>query len=51
MGFEGFSITSENGKLTWYKTMVEGIKVRMENYTLKDNFHVFPLGGIHTIVL
>lgn len=51
IGFDGFSVTNGNGKLTWCKRMVEGLKLRLENYTLEYNFYVLSLGDTHTMVL
>jgi len=58
-GFEGFRVSNANGKLMLVDHIVERFGVRLQSYTVRENFYVYPshylgvqwpfdLGDIHT---
>jgi len=50
-GFKGFKVSNVNGKLMLVDHIIERFVVRLQSYTVKENFYVYPLKGHPHIIL
>lgn len=44
-GFEGFRVYNANGKLTLVDHIVKRFGLRLQSYTMRENFYVYPFKG------
>jgi len=42
-GFEGFIVFNANGKLTLVDHIIERFGVRLQSYTMRKKFYIYPL--------
>lgn len=49
--FEGFRVVNANGQLSLCDKMVKQLGIRVQDHIVRDDFYVFPMGGLPYMVL